>query len=175
MTLSIFANQNTWHLIELFLWMLGAFLIGWFFWRWWYQDKYKNEIQEWKSKYEEMENELNSTIKVKKVAAPGVIMATTANFVDGVAKVDDSVIDDLKMIEGIGPKIQELLNNDSIFSFKQLSETRISQLKNILEAAGSRYKMHVPDSWPEQARLAYEDKWDELKELQDNLKGGRKK
>jgi hypothetical protein len=38
-------------------------------------------------------------------------------------------------------------------------------LKGILEEAGSRYKMHDPTTWPQQAKLAEEGKWDELKEL----------
>ena len=33
--------------------------------------------------------------------------------------------------------------------------------------------MQATDSWPEQAQLASDGKWDELKELQDKLDGGR--
>ena len=217
MTLSIFSNQNMGHLFELFLWMLGAFLIGWFFWRWWYQNKCDNEIKEWKSKYEDLEHEQNTTIKAKKVAAPGVTKIQSANFVHGVAKVDnlvqedlkkaeksksipkakskpkakakpkakpkaktapkvkvDSVKDDLKKVEGIGPKIQELLNNDGIWSFNQLAKSTIPRLRKILDNAGSRYRMHTPDTWPEQAKMANQGKWKELKTWQDNHKGGRK-
>ena len=205
MSLSIFSNQNTGHLFELFLWMLGAFLIGWFFWRWWYKNKCENEINVWKSKYEDLEHQQNTTIKAKKVAAPGATKIQSANFVHGVAKVDDSVKedlekakkpkakrkskakpkavvnvkdgtvkDDLKKVEGIGPKIQELLNNDGIWSFIQLSEATVNRLKKILDDAGPRYRMHTPETWPEQAKMAAEGKWEELKIWQDNHKGGRK-
>lgn len=176
MTLSIFSNQNTWHLIELFLWMLGAFLIGWFFWRWWYKNKCSNEISTWKAKYDELHNTAtkdDTTMKVKKVSAPGVSTIAAANFVDGVAKVDDSVKDDLTKVEGIGPKIKGLLNDESIWSFKQLSETAVSRLEKILEQAGPRYRVHSPKTWPKQALMAHENRWDELKEWQDNHKGGR--
>ncbi len=81
--------------------------------------------------------------------------------------------DDLKKIEGIGPKIAELLVNAEISSFAKLAEADIEKLKEILESAGSRYRMHDPTTWPEQAKLASDDKWEELKVLQDNLKGGR--
>jgi len=81
--------------------------------------------------------------------------------------------DDLKKIEGIGPKISEHLNNGGILTFQQLADTDIEKLKEILENAGPRYKMHDPTTWPEQSKLAADGKWDELKELQDRLDGGR--
>ena len=81
--------------------------------------------------------------------------------------------DDLKKIEGIGPKISELLNLNEIETFSQLAASDPADLKSILEDAGSRYKMHDPTTWPQQAALAAEGKWDELKVLQDKLDGGR--
>lgn len=200
MTLSIFTDQNSWHLIELFLWMLGSFLIGWFFWRWWYKNKCREEVSAWRSKYNSLINDEKKDdvfMKVKKVAAPGIATITTANFVDGVAKVEktpkkevktakkpvkkvvaplkvaDSVKDDLTKVEGIGPKIKGLLNDDSIWSFDQLSKTKVSRIEKILANAGPRYRIHSPKTWPEQAKMAYEGKWDELKTWQANHKGGR--
>ncbi len=81
--------------------------------------------------------------------------------------------DKLTKIEGIGPKISEHLGAASIITFADLAATPVSKLKEILEAAGPRYKMHVPDSWPQQAQLAADGKWDELQVLQDKLDGGR--
>ena len=175
MSLSIFTNQNTAHLIELFLWMLGAFLIGWFFWRWWYKNKCKNEVDEWKTKYENLENEQHTKIRATKVTAPGVpdVGAIASNFDQGVAKVDNSVQDDLTKIEGIGPKIKGLLNDDGIWSFRQLSQSTVDRLQEILNNAGPRYRIHSPGTWPDQAKLAADGKWDELSAWQDELKGGR--
>lgn len=82
--------------------------------------------------------------------------------------------DDLKKIEGVGPKIAGLLVADGISTFADLAKAKQTQLKAILEAAGSRYKMHDPTTWPQQAKLAAAAKWEELKTLQDELKGGRK-
>ncbi len=75
--------------------------------------------------------------------------------------------DDLKKIEGIGPKIAEHFNNAGIFTFVELANTEVSKLQEILTAAGPRYKMHNPGSWPKQAKMAADGKWDELKEWQD--------
>jgi len=79
----------------------------------------------------------------------------------------------LKKIEGIGPKIAELLTNAGIPTFSDLSAASPEKLKEILTEAGSRYQMHDPTTWPDQAKLAAEGKWDELQTLQDNLKGGK--
>ena len=84
-----------------------------------------------------------------------------------------SAKDDLKKIEGIGPKIEGLLNDDGIMTWRQLSQTPISRLKEILDAAGSRYRIHDPGTWPKQAGMAADGKWEELEKLQDELKGGR--
>ena len=81
--------------------------------------------------------------------------------------------DDLTKIEGIGPKIAEILTNNGIATWSQLAEAEVDKLKEILEAAGARFKSHDPTTWPQQAQLAATDKWDELKELQDRLDGGR--
>lgn len=77
--------------------------------------------------------------------------------------------DDLKKIEGIGPKIQELLNNAGIFTFAQLADADVEQIKLILADAGTRYQLADPSSWPTQARLAAAADWDGLNELQDKL------
>ncbi len=82
--------------------------------------------------------------------------------------------DDLKKIEGIGPKIAQILSESGIDTFKKLAQAdpkKISEL--LIEKGGKRYAMHDPATWPKQAELAAEGKWDELAKLQDELKGGR--
>ena len=83
-------------------------------------------------------------------------------------------IDDLKIVEGIGPKIAELYHAEGIKTWKKLSETPVTKSQAILDAAGSRYTIHNPETWAKQAGLAYEGKWEELKTYQDSLNGGRK-
>jgi len=83
--------------------------------------------------------------------------------------------DDLKKVEGIGPKIAELLNTAGINSYTELATASVDKLKEILTEAGSRYASKNPATWSEQAQLAADEKWDELKELQEKLKGGAEK
>ncbi len=82
--------------------------------------------------------------------------------------------DDLKVVEGIGPKIEALLKDGGINTWAELAAAPVSRLQDILTAAGDRFKLHKPDTWPEQAGLAAAGKWDELDKLQDELNGGRK-
>ena len=81
-------------------------------------------------------------------------------------------LDDLKVVEGIGPKVASLLNGAAITTFAQLASTEVGQLEEILEQAG--LQMMDPASWPEQAALAAAGKREELTALQDALKGGRR-
>ena len=83
--------------------------------------------------------------------------------------------DDLTKIEGIGPKISGLFIAAGITTFAELAKTPVSTLSDILHKAGSRYASHNPGTWPEQAQLAADGKWDELKALQVALDGGIKK
>jgi predicted flap endonuclease-1-like 5' DNA nuclease len=82
--------------------------------------------------------------------------------------------DDLKKIEGIGPKIATLLAEAGIKTFKDLATAKKTKVKEILEAAGSRYKMHDPTTWMQQAKLADTGAWEKLEKLQTELKGGKK-
>jgi len=79
--------------------------------------------------------------------------------------------DDLKRIEGIGPKIAEVLRQAGITTFAQLAETEVDRLTQIVQAAGLR--LADPHTWPEQARLAAAGDWAALDVLQDELEGGR--
>jgi predicted flap endonuclease-1-like 5' DNA nuclease/archaellum component FlaC len=105
----------------------------------------------------------NADLRKQLDAARSQIMGTPAPVVP----------DDLKIVEGIGPKIEELFNAAGIFTWKQLYNTPIERLREILVAAGPRFQVHDPATWPEQARLADEGKLDELKVLQDRLNAGR--
>ena len=78
--------------------------------------------------------------------------------------------DDLTKVEGIGPKTAEVLNKAGIKTFADLAASKVGDLRTLLEENGlNRYD---PKTWSKQARLARDKKWDELKTLQDELKGG---
>lgn len=89
------------------------------------------------------------------------------------AEADPGEPDDLKRIEGIGPKISRILNEAGIYTFAQLATRSADTLQQILTDAGIS-RISDPTTWPEQARYAAEGDWDGLQTLQDNLKGGRR-
>ena len=88
-------------------------------------------------------------------------------------KKTDSDSDDLKKIEGIGAKIEEILKAASINTFAELASASEETLKEILTGAGPRYSIHNPKSWSQQSALARDEKWEELKTLPDELNGGK--
>ena len=93
-------------------------------------------------------------------------------IIDSFEYVEESR-DNLEKIEGIGPKIAEILNRNGIETFSQLADTNVQRLRDILHVAGSRFRMHDPASWATQSGLARDGNWDALNALQNKLKGGR--
>ncbi|MFT5196105.1 MAG: NADH-quinone oxidoreductase subunit B [Candidatus Promineifilaceae bacterium] len=79
--------------------------------------------------------------------------------------------DDLKKVEGIGPKISSVLADAGVTTFAQLAALTADQIKEILK---DKVKIAYPDTWAEQAGLAAAGKWDELETLQNALQGGRR-
>jgi len=92
-----------------------------------------------------------------------------------VTKKDASSADDLSKIEGIGPKAANALVEGGITSFADLAKSSIEEIQKILEEAEGRFGSLKPATWPKQAALAADGKWDELKVLQDNIDGGIEK
>ena len=78
--------------------------------------------------------------------------------------------DDLTLIEGVGPKIAEILNANGIGSFAELSSRHPHEVSAIL---GPEFAAHDPATWPQQATLAAAGHWDQLRSWQDELDGGR--
>lgn len=123
------------------------------------------------------------TAKVKTTAKKATVAAKKATTMKKAAKrtvastvkttTIPTVKNNLKLIEGIGPKIEELLNKAGILSFRQLEYAKLNTLQNILVAAGPRFRMHTPTTWSAQAALAAAGKMNELKKWQNELKGGK--
>jgi predicted flap endonuclease-1-like 5' DNA nuclease len=81
--------------------------------------------------------------------------------------------DDLTIIEGIGPKINDLLHANGVVSFAELSRLSVPETLDILERGGAHFHLANPGSWASQAALAAENRWSELKRLQEELVAGR--
>jgi predicted flap endonuclease-1-like 5' DNA nuclease len=80
--------------------------------------------------------------------------------------------EDIIIIEGIGPKIAELFKNNGVSTFAQVSKLSVPEMSAILDKGGPRFKLANPGSWAQQAKLAAENRWTELKALQDELYAG---
>ena len=80
--------------------------------------------------------------------------------------------DDLKIVEGIGPKIEQLLNAASILTYSDLANSEVTKLDEILTAAGPKFSIHQPTTWAQQAALARDGKMEELETLKKELDGG---
>ena len=80
--------------------------------------------------------------------------------------------DDLTKVEGVGPKVQEILNAYGVVTYGQLSATSPEKLREMLAAAGGIMATMNPDTWPAQAQMAAEGRWEDLQKWQDELQGG---
>lgn len=85
----------------------------------------------------------------------------------------DILNNDLALVEGIGPKIAEVLRNGGITSWEKLSNTTRHILRVILDEAGPKFHGHKPKTWPRQARMAANGEWKKLKAYQDILNAGK--
>ncbi len=119
--------------------------------------------------------------KAVKASAAKVVKATSAKKATAkktatkkTATAKNITKDNLTKIEGVGPKIEQILNKAGIRTFKMLATVDVKSLRTMLEKAGPRYKMHNPRTWRQQAKLAANGKWEELADLQKELKGGVK-
>ncbi len=104
----------------------------------------------------------------------GLIIGWLLKQIFGGTSSEADVKQDLTKVEGIGPKIEGLLNKKGIISYRQLSGTSKSFLEDMLVEAGPAFTTHrgMTGTWPAQAKLAELGEWDELKKWQDVLKGG---
>jgi large subunit ribosomal protein L17 len=83
--------------------------------------------------------------------------------------------DDLRRVEGIGPKIASVLEDAGITTFSGLAQTGVGRINEILEEADPRLRsLADPTTWPEQAALAASGDWEALSALQSELRGGRR-
>ncbi|RNC92402.1 MAG: hypothetical protein ED555_04760 [Allomuricauda sp.] len=183
-----FENMNIWcWLIPL---LVGAIcgLLGYF----WGRGSAKTldnaeELRALESKNAKLQADLEACLK-KTTAAPKKAPAkapskakATASL--GAAAFDASAAkaafgkrikeDDLKIVEGIGPKIEGLFHNEGIKTWKALSEVSVAKCQKVLNTGGDRYRIHDPASWPMQAKMAYKGQWKKLVKWQAEHKAGK--
>jgi predicted flap endonuclease-1-like 5' DNA nuclease len=101
------------------------------------------------------------------LAASGVAAAASLGF-----KPQKNGKDDLLIIEGIGPKINELLINAGIDTFAKLAAAPVDNVQKILDAAGPNFRLANPASWAKQSDLCAKADWQALRKMQDELTAG---
>lgn len=144
--------------------------------------KWKLEIENYKAQNNLLQTELRK-LKNNISKSPSSFASQVATKKESQQRFDASAAknvfgknikeDDLKIVEGICTKIEELFKNSGIATWKAMSELSVDRLREILSKAGERYHIHDPESWPKQSKLAYEGKWQQLRDWQITLDGAR--
>jgi predicted flap endonuclease-1-like 5' DNA nuclease len=112
---------------------------------------------------------------VKSPAVDAAEIRSGAPITEPPARVHNPRPQELQKVEGIGPRIANLLIEHDIYDLADLAQTSVERLREILSAAGRRYNIVDPTTWPEQAALGTNGAWDALSDLQAKLKAGRRK
>jgi len=140
----------------------------------------ENNISEKEKNFIISNNEIKDEFKIE---TDKIIEKNKENFkIKNTEEIEDTIFlnvannlkkknkQDLKIIEWIWPKIETLLNQSWIYSYKDLANSELSKIKSILEKAGKRYIMlHNPVTWSKQANIAQKGKFEELEEYQGKL------
>jgi large subunit ribosomal protein L20 len=121
-----------------------------------------------------LDRKVLADIAATDAAAFSVIIEQARAALATKAAAPKQAVEDLTKIEGIGPKINELMKAAGITAFAQLAATSVERLKEILAAAGPRFRLWDPTTWPEQAALAAKGDWEAFKKLTDELDAGRR-
>ncbi len=182
-----------------FMWLLGGLLLGWLLHHWLHKrccHKSKDNkteqapvakaasvpaataTPEKKAPAKAKPTTKPKAAKPKTTAAKPKTAAKTTTIDLAAAKAAGIKIknaNDLTVIEGVGPKIDALFKENGLKTFAQVGAATVSQMRAILDKGGSRYRIANPGTWAKQAKLAANNKWTELKKLQDELSGGKKK
>lgn len=129
------------------------------------------EVAQEEELVEEAEIAANLNETIEEEEEHGISFSSAVNEISLDNNHDDKT--NLEIIEGIGPKIKEVLNSARIVTFRDLATTPLYHIKDILDAAGPHFAAHDPSTWIEQALLAENGQWDKLEELKNYLEAGR--
>ena len=127
----------------------------------------KNEIAMLKGRIRELELNANSGDVGLAVAAPVASVKKGGKNIYSVLEEDN-----LQVVEGIGPKMESILHEKGINTWTRLAAQSPEGLREVLDSYGSKYKIIDPLTWPEQAALARDGKWEELIARQKDLSAG---
>lgn len=99
--------------------------------------------------------------KTKKSKQTSVRRASQTIVVGSAVKTSN-----LEVIEGIGPKMNSILNKEGIKSWKDLSSYSPGEIRSLLDKYGDRYRIVDVKQWPKQASYAAKGQWSKLIDFQ---------
>jgi predicted flap endonuclease-1-like 5' DNA nuclease len=79
---------------------------------------------------------------------------------------------DFTLVEGIGPRIAQLLHERGLTTWWALANADVELLRSVLTEAGPKFQIHDPRGWPQQARLLASGQWDKFATLAAALRHG---
>ncbi|MBT8186952.1 MAG: hypothetical protein HKP38_09565 [Croceitalea sp.] len=188
-------SENVLHWLLVLLFGLICLIIGYY----WGKGKNKgtdggDEINALKNHNAQLKADLDACLKNQKAPAMGAIKSETGGASNiAASKITPSTakdvafdaneakaafgkrikFDDLKVVEGIGPKIEGLFHEAGIKTWKALADTSANKCQEVLNTGGKRYRIHDPASWPMQAQMAHLGEWKQLAKWQDDHKAGK--
>lgn len=137
-----------------FLMLQGTALLAYFI----YRERFRQKLSQLVAKRQALEEALEQEL-ILEPEVEEVFSATPGR-------------DDLKEIAGINPKSEAILNGIGVFRFTQLAQTPVTTVRRVLAEHGPLLHTYDPATWPGQALLAADGRWDELRSWQDQMRRG---
>ncbi|WP_299120649.1 hypothetical protein [uncultured Tenacibaculum sp.] len=152
--MTLFITNQTMHLLELFFWMLGAFLIGYIFSWFYYKNKYESELTESTQTISELRDEMQSTIRAKKTVERGGIEIKQPKQLNlkAIGEASEDEKDDLTQIKGVGTFIETKLNSIGIYTYKQITNLTLEDIETVTDLIQFFPGRIVRDDWKGQAK-----------------------
>ncbi len=97
----------------------------------------------------------NKKTPTKKTAAKKkVVLKEKEVVIEKIVVEKTDIINDLKVIKGIGPVLEKSLNDLNITAYDQISKLTVKDLTNLLNGAGINAKIYDLSGWKAEAELA---------------------
>lgn len=107
------------------------------------------DIQEDIPLFDKKETPKKKAATVKKTVAK---KTTPKKAVKKSTPVSKKKMTNLKLIDGVGPKMEKILKTAGIDSIEAMAKSTKTKLQKIIDEAGPRYKMIDPSNWVKQAK-----------------------
>ena len=142
-----FLSEANWWCLLLLLTL--AFWLGWILSKWASNNKYKSALDVCKKEKDQLIKDLDPDSSLS--YSERKKKTKSLNF-DRIGIADSSMKDDLKQISGVGPFIEEKLNNIGIYTFDQISRFNQEDIDTVTELIQFFPGRIERDEWTLQAK-----------------------